>query len=93
LYSARTPDDFAYLAELRKLVSEKKLDLAITATREVPLRWRGDRGRITRERLTTLIDTPETLCFVCGPASMVDDVPRMLRELGVEEARIRIEEW
>lgn len=93
LYSARTSADFAYLAELRKLVREKKLDLAITATREVPPRWRGDRGRITRERLTTLIDTPETLCFVCGPASMVDDVPRMLRELGVEEGRIRIEEW
>jgi hypothetical protein len=24
---------------------------------------------------------------------MVDDVPPMLRDLGVQEARIRIEEW
>jgi ferredoxin-NADP reductase len=93
LYSARTPADFAYLPELRKLARDKKLDLAITATREVPARWRGDRGRITRDRLAALIDTPETLSFVCGPASMVDDVPRMLRELGVSEERIRIEEW
>jgi ferredoxin-NADP reductase len=93
LYSARTPADFAYLAELRKLARDKKLDLAITATREVPARWRGDRGRITRDRLAPLIDTPETLCFVCGPASMVDDVPPMLRELGVADERIRIEEW
>jgi ferredoxin-NADP reductase len=59
----------------------------------VAARWRGDRGRITRDRLARLIDTPETLCFVCGPASMVDDVPPMLRDLGVQEARIRIEEW
>jgi ferredoxin-NADP reductase len=93
LYSARTPADFAYLAELRKLAGDRKLDLALTATREVPARWRGDRGRITRDRLSALIDTPETLCFVCGPASMVDDVPRMLRELGVANERIRIEEW
>jgi ferredoxin-NADP reductase len=93
LYSARTPADFAYLTELRNLASAGRLDLAITATREVPARWRGARGRITRERLAPLIDTPETLCFVCGPASMVDEVPRMLRELGVEDERIRIEEW
>jgi len=93
LYSARTPPDFAYLAELRNLAGAGRLDLAITATREVPARWRGARGRITRERLAPLIDTPETLCFVCGPASMVDDVPPMLRELGVEDERIRIEEW
>jgi ferredoxin-NADP reductase len=93
LYSARSPADFAYLPELEKLAREKRLDLAITATREVAARWRGDRGRITRDRLARLIDTPETLCFVCGPASMVDDVPPMLRDLGVQEARIRIEEW
>ena len=93
LYSARTSADFAYLSELRKLGREQKLDLAITATREAPSGWRGSRGRITRERLASLVDTPETLCFVCGPASMVDDVPPMLRELGVVDERIRIEEW
>ena len=93
LYSARTPADFAYLPELRKLARDKKLVLAITATRDVAARWRGDRGRITPDRLAPLIDTAETLCFVCGPASMVHDVPPMLRVLGVQEERIRIEEW
>jgi ferredoxin-NADP reductase len=93
LYSARTPDDFAYLSELRHLARRNRLDLALTATREVPPRWRGDRGRITSERLAPLIDTPETLCFVCGPAAMVDDVPRMLRDLGIDRKRIKIEEW
>ena len=42
LYSARTPADFAYLPELRKLARDKKLVLAITATREVAARWRSD---------------------------------------------------
>jgi ferredoxin-NADP reductase len=93
LYSARTPADFAYLQELRRLARTGRLQLALTATREVPPRWRGTRGRITRDRLAPLIETPDTLCFVCGPAAMVDDVPRMLVELGVDRARIRIEEW
>jgi glycosyltransferase involved in cell wall biosynthesis len=43
--------------------------------------------------LSSLIDDPATLCFVCGPAAMVDDVPRMLGELGIDRSRIRVEEW
>ena len=93
LYSARSPNEFPYLAELRGLARRQQIDLALTATREIPSRWRGDRGRITPEKLASLIGTTDLLCFVCGPASMVDAVPRMLRDLGVDGKRIRIEEW
>ena len=93
LYSARTPLDFAYLTELKRYARDGRLELVLTATREVPARWSGEQGRITSERLARLLETPETLCFVCGPAAMVDDVPRMLMNLGVERSRIRIEEW
>jgi ferredoxin-NADP reductase len=93
LYSARTPSDFAYLGELRRHARAGRLDLALTATREVPERWQGGRGRIKAAVLAGLVETPETLCFVCGPAAMVDDVPRMLLEMGVDRSRIRIEEW
>lgn len=93
LYSARTPGDFAYLPELRGLARRGYLDLSLTATREVPDGWRGHHGRITAARLTPLLDTEETLCFVCGPAAMVHDVPVMLMGLGIDRARIRVEEW
>jgi NAD(P)H-flavin reductase len=93
LYSARTPLDFAYLSELKRHARHGRLELALTATREVPPRWRGERGRITSDHLARLVESPETLCFVCGPAAMVDDVPRMLVELGIERKRIRIEDW
>jgi len=93
LYSARTHLEFAYLTELKRHARHRRLDLALTATGEVPPRWHGERGRITRERLAALVETPETLCFVCGPAAMVDEVPRMLLELGIDARRIRIEEW
>jgi ferredoxin-NADP reductase len=93
LYSARTPADFAYLRELRGLVREGFLDLTLTATREVGPRWRGLRGRIVAERLAPLVSRAETLCFVCGPAAMVHEVPMQLRAVGVPRGRIRVEEW
>jgi len=93
LYSARTPHDFAYLPELRRMARRGELQLTITATRELSARWRGAKGRIAPAQLTPLVESPETLCFVCGPASMVSDVPPMLQELGIDRGRIRLEDW
>jgi ferredoxin-NADP reductase len=93
LYSARTPADFAYLPELRALVRDGSLEVTLTATREVGPRWRGERGRIVAERLASLVDEPRTLCYVCGPTSMVRDVPLVLRHLGVQRPRIHVEQW
>ena len=93
LYSARTPLDFAYRQELCGMARRGEIDLTLTATRDASDRWRGQRGRITRAQLASLIDDPATLCFVCGPVAMVDEVPRMLQEIGVERKRIRLEEW
>ena len=36
---------------------------------------------------------PATLCFVCGPPSLVDEMPKLLEELGISRERIKIEEW
>ena len=93
LYSARTPNDFAYLQELRGMARRRELTLSLTATRGGDERWRGNRGRIAPEHLAPLIGDRATLCFVCGPAAMVEDVPRMLVDLGIEPGRIRAEEW
>ena len=93
LYSARTPNDFAYLPELRAMARRGEISLSVTATREMPLRWRGARGRIVAPQLSALVDDPETLCFVCGPAAMVSEVPPMLQELGIDRTRIRLEDW
>jgi ferredoxin-NADP reductase len=93
LYSARTPHDFPFLPELRRMVRERGVELTLTATREFSVRWRGQRGRIGANLLEPLVDHPETLCFVCGPVAMVADVPLMLAGLGVAPARIRLEDW
>jgi ferredoxin-NADP reductase len=105
LYSAKTGDDFAYLPELGEMATlhrpDGALDLRLHVTREAPepaagagSTWsKAERGRITLTQLAPLVDDPATLCFVCGPETMVADVPRMLTELGIDRGRVRVEEW
>ena len=94
LYSARAPEEFAFDDELTALASRGALVYRKTATRDASPQWQGDRGRINRAQLEALVERPEdTLCFVCGPAALVHEVPRMLEEIGVPSDRIRVEEW
>ena len=44
------------------------------------------------ELLTPLVDE-DTLCFLCGPPSMILEVPEILRVLGVPAGRIKTEEY
>lgn len=93
LYSARTPGDFAYESELRALAGRRDIELKLTVTREAHGDWSGARGRISRDDLAPLVHHPATLCFVCGPPALVNEMPQMLGELGVPRERIRVEEW
>jgi ferredoxin-NADP reductase len=91
-YSARTPDEFAYEEELRALADAGLIELRQTVTRAGDTAWEGARGRIGRPELRELIHDPQTLCFICGPQTLVDEMPKLLEELGVPRSRIRIEE-
>lgn len=92
LYSARTPQEFAYLSELRTLARDGALELTPTLTGEGS-RWSHGRGRIDRTVLAPLVDEEETLAFVCGPPAMLSDVSQTLTELGLAGDRIRTEIW
>ena len=93
LYSARSPDDFAYEQELRALAAAGRIRLELTVTRNAPPDWRGGRGRIDRQMLATTLTNPATLCFLCGPQSLIADLPPLLRQLGISDSRIRVEQW
>jgi NAD(P)H-flavin reductase len=92
-YSVRTPDEFAYEPELRALAESGEIELRQTVTRASDTDWTGARGRLNRDALAELVHDPATLCFVCGPPALVDEMPRILTELGIPQKRIRIEEW
>lgn len=91
-YSARTPDEFAYEEELRALAGAGRIELRQTITRSAAADWTGARGRLTRVALAELVHDPATLCFVCGPPALVEEVPRLLQEIGITRERIRTEE-
>jgi ring-1,2-phenylacetyl-CoA epoxidase subunit PaaE len=92
-YSVRTPDEFAYQDELRGLALAGELELRQTVTRATDIKWTGPRGRLNREALAELVHDKATLCFVCGPPALVDEMPKILAELGIPRERIKIEEW
>ncbi len=94
LYSARTARDFAYEAELRDLAARGQMELELRVTRDESLgEWSGTRGRFSSVDLARLVHGGETLCFVCGPPALVEEIPKALEELGVPRSRIRTEEW
>ena len=94
LYSARTPDEFAYEAEMRALARDGRIELRQTVTRATDDGvWTGARGRIGRADLEPLVHNPSTLCFICGPPALVTGMTTLLQELGVPRRRIRVEEW
>lgn len=92
-YSARTPDEFAYESELRGLAQSGEIELRQTVTRAADTEWTGPRGRLNRAALEELVHDPATLCFVCGPPALVDEMPKILTGLGIPRERIKMEEW
>jgi Na+-transporting NADH:ubiquinone oxidoreductase subunit F len=93
VYSARTPDEFAYGDELRALAKARRIRLWQTVTREPAEAWTGRRGRIALHHLEEMVHDAETLCFVCGPHALVEDVPRLLQQAGIPSGRIKTEDW
>ncbi len=92
-YSARTPQEFAFEREFRELANAGDIELRQTVTRATEIDWTGSRGRLKRDALEELVHDPATLCFICGPPALVNEMPTILQELGIPRARIRIEEW
>jgi len=94
VYSARSPEEFAFGHELRELAHGGRIVLRETVTRETGPPWTGARGRLTRAEIASLAEGgAPALCFVCGPPPLVQDVTAWLRELGVAEGRILSEGW
>jgi ferredoxin-NADP reductase len=93
LYSARKADEFAFMPELRAHEAAGRLELHPTVTRDAQ-EWAGGRGRIGRAHFEAVLhDRLDTLCFICGPGSLVSEAVTTLTELGVPRAAIRTEEW
>jgi ferredoxin-NADP reductase len=91
VYSARTPAEFAFFRELRRLSRQGRIRLCTTVTREADTAWHGRRGRIQQAWLRAFVRGGRPLCFVCGPEAFVAQLTGMLRKAGLPASRIRRE--
>lgn len=96
LYSARSPQEVIYGAELEALQAARTgLDVVYTFTRTRPQDWTGYARRIDRQMLEEVL-TPFGLAarsFICGPTLLVEAVADNLVQLGVAADRIRTERF
>jgi NAD(P)H-flavin reductase len=92
VYSARTPDELAYLEELERLAAAGRIRLFLTVTRTRHEPWTGRHGRIDHELLGTALPVPHARCLICGPPAMVHDARQGLKRLGVADDEIGGEE-
>jgi ferredoxin-NADP reductase len=93
IYSVRSPEEFAYQQAFERLETEKRIVFHPTVTRGASDDWTGGQGRIDATCLNGMIDPGNTLCFVCGPPALVGDVSLQLKQLGVREDQIKLEQW
>jgi ferredoxin-NADP reductase len=93
IYSVRSPEEFAYIQEFQRLEDDGRIDFRHTVTRRASKGWTGRQGRIDVRCLEGLIVPGETLCFLCGPPALVGEIPPQLKELGVRDEQIKMEQW
>jgi len=93
IYSVRAPEEFAYMEEFSRLEDEGRIDFRHTVTRMASEGWTGRQGRIDMNCLVDLVVPGETLCFVCGPPALVGEIPPQLKQLGVRDDQIKMEQW
>jgi len=93
IYSVRSPEEFAYMQEFQRLEDEGRIDFRHTVTRRASKDWTGRQGRIDSACLEGLIAPGDTLCFLCGPPALVGEIPPQLKQLGVRDDQIRLEQW
>jgi NAD(P)H-flavin reductase len=93
VYSARVPEEFAFRTELERLARRRLIQLHLTVTGQTSAPWAGIRGRIALDVLRHALPAADAVCYLCGPPAMVEDVPPLLRQLGVPSSHVRTEEW
>ncbi len=92
LYSARTPDEFAFAEEFAALDRKGRLRVHQTVTRDERVgAWPGRSGRVDDALLAAALPGRDAWCLVCGPAGFVNAVTASLEGLGVPAGRIVVE--
>lgn len=94
LYANREEGDIVFREELAQMAAGDRPQLEVAHILSRPGEsWTGERGHLDREKLARLCGErlAESTFFLCCPPPMTKSLVRILRELGVAEARIHFE--
>lgn len=92
VYSARTPEEFAYRSELDAIATVGRITLFLTVSRQGES-WDGRRGRIDQALLESALPSDKACCLICGPPDLVRSASTFLSELNVSADRILTEKF
>jgi ferredoxin-NADP reductase len=94
LYGNKTVSDIIYKDELNVLNEKENITVTNVLSGSIPEVWDGLRGRIDKDMILAQIDKPaEKLWYVCGPPPMVEDINKILLDIGLPEEKVMSEEW
>lgn len=96
LYSARSPDEVIYRAELDELThGDAMLEVIYTFTRRQPPGWTGYHRRIDTDLLAEVAwpATDYARAYICGPTQFVETAATGLVALGYPPARVKTERF
>jgi len=88
LFSNDTEDDVILAAEFKRILGDRAM-FVVTNDKHCQT---YPQARIDRDFIKEQVDDFDQNFYVCGPPSMVDDVTKALKELGVKEDKIVTEE-
>lgn len=96
-YSNRRPEDAAFLEELRSLQQQNcnfRIIATMTAMEKSRQQWNGETGYIDEQMLKKYLDDLSSpIYYIAGPKEMVAAMKRLLSDMGVDQQRIRYEEF
>jgi predicted ferric reductase len=89
----KTEKDIVFKAELDRMSSEMPgLKIIYLLSRQDD--WQGEKGHITRGILENHLEDPlKNEFFICGPSQMMNNLKKVLKEMGIPGKRIHTERF
>lgn len=93
IYSNSYENDMIFIDDLRRITSvDSRIRLTEFLSRDASPEYKGNRGRLTKDKLATLLGDPlKKMYYICGPTPFNENAIELLTSLGVRTGRILVD--
>ncbi len=94
-YSNKTPEDIIYHEEFKRLASQHlNFTCVLTVTVSKDSNWKSLVGRINQDLVKQYVShIAESVYYICGPPLFVDDMGSLVKGLGADGKKIKVEKF